>query len=674
MIWRRVSSFHRSLLAIGLALALPTALVIALQISFAFKQQQHDTEMAALARAEQVSMLNDARIETDLAAMRVLAGSPNLLIENWEPIVRRVRQVMPLNPGWKDVIVTDRDTGLTLFDLSGAPGAVSRTASIQFNNRGVGGVERTGPGCPCVYLRTPVIGETRRPMILTVVVDPAMYQGIIAPRAPAGSISATVDRDGDFVARSQMFTERVGMPATRYVQDALHKGGAGLYEGVTYEGLKNVTAYYTSPFSGWSVHIAVKASLLKSPRVWSNWALVIGGLIGIMVAGVSINLILSNLAESRREDERRRQAQKLEALGRLTGGVAHDFNNLLTVIIGGLGMLMIKVEDPRARRWAESSLEAANRAAKLTRQLLAFSKGQGVEIRPVNLVALLDTMRDLLRQSLGPDTVLEYDLDPVSYWVLSDESQLETAILNLCINARDAMPEGGTLSITATPTAKDNMIDIIVADTGVGMTPDVLERAMEPFFTTKTAGSGTGLGLAQVFGAVQQSGGAVRIDSQPGRGTQVRMTLPAAEPPPEPEAAPVRTLHAAPSPSRSRVLVVDDEPGVRDIIAETLRSAGYGVSEAPDPATALRLVGADSINLLLTDFAMPGMNGTELARRALDLDPDLRVLIVSGHADIEAVAAIKADAPLLQKPFSADELLAAVEKALASPAHEAADS
>jgi len=158
MIWRRVSSFHRSLLAIGLALALPTALVIALQISFAFKQQQHDTEMAALARAEQVSMLNDARIETDLAAMRVLAGSPNLLIENWEPIVRRVRQVMPLNPGWKDVIVTDRDTGLTLFDLSGAPGAVSRTASIQFNNRGVGGVERTGPGCPCVYLRTPVIG------------------------------------------------------------------------------------------------------------------------------------------------------------------------------------------------------------------------------------------------------------------------------------------------------------------------------------------------------------------------------------------------------------------------------------------------------------------------------------------------------------------------------------
>jgi signal transduction histidine kinase/CheY-like chemotaxis protein len=671
VIFRPISPFYRTLLAIGLALALPTLLVVALNISFGLQQQQTDIESAAMARAQQVSALNDARVQSDLSAMEVLASSRSFESRDWEAFRTLTEQVLALNPGWKTVTVTDLTAQQEVFDLTEPIGAAEVRATQPFVNdstlnfgNGAGGVTNAGRLCPCVYLNELVTTDDGARLLMTVILDPVVFQQILAPRTPEGASAATVDRQGAFVARVPAFDERVGTPATVFVREAIARGTSGIYEGRTYEGVESYTAFFTSPVTGWSTHIALRASLLDGPAAWSNWVLILGALGAMGVAAAGIAFALYSLAERRREEERMRQAQKLEALGRLTGGVAHDFNNLLTVIIGGLGMLLPKLDDPRSKRWAENALDAAQRGAALTRQLLAFSRGQKLEVRPVNMVELLDSMRELLRQSVGPDIVVELDIDPVHYWVRSDDNQLELAILNLAINARDAMNDGGTLTITVAESAMPACVDVIVADTGAGMTKDVLERAMEPFFTTKGEGAGTGLGLAQVFGAIRQSGGTVNIDSAPGAGTRVKLTLPASDPT-ETEAPAKDTARISRSAAaRRRVIVVDDEPGVREIMAETLRSAGFAVTEAPDGPTALRLLESDGAELLLTDFAMSGMNGAELVRLAREQATSLKVLIVSGHADIQAVDAARADAPLLRKPFTAEDLLAAVGVAL----------
>jgi two-component sensor histidine kinase len=261
-------------------------------------------------------------------------------------------------------------------------------------------------------------------------------------------------------------------------------------------------------------------------------------------------------------------------------------------------------------------LDAARRGDRLTKQLLAFSRGKQMELAPVDLHQLVPGMEELLRRSVDVGTTLEFDLDPAARWVKSDANQLELAILNLVINARDAMPDGGRIEISVKPSGKEDCIDLSVSDNGMGMPKDVADRAMEPFFTTKPAGKGTGLGLAQVFGAARQSGGAVEINSEPGRGSTVRLVLPRTEPAKEKAADAEEEQAPLPNGSGQRVLVVDDEPGVRTFMAVTLREAGYDAIEAEDPGAALRILDAGQPDLLLTDYSMPGMSGLELAEHA----------------------------------------------------------
>ncbi len=349
-----------------------------------------------------------------------------------------------------------------------------------------------------------------------------------------------MDRFGNFVARTLDYKNRVGKPATTYVREAIQKDAHGFYRGTTYEGFQNYTAFQTSAWSGWSSHVAVASSLIDRPTSWSFVVVGIAGLGGLILGAVLITLVFRDMAERRRADEALRQSQKMEAVGQLTGGIAHDFNNLLTAIIGNLDMIRTRSsENERLQRLADNALEAARRGARLTSQLLAFSRSQRMQLSTVDLNELLSGMSALLTQSVGPAVVVTVEVARDARFVVSDGNQLELALLNLAVNARDAMPEGGRLTISTRRVIDLDLRDlprrpyteIRVIDTGVGMTEAVRTRAIEPFFTTKQVGHGTGLGLSQVYGVTRESGGTLFIESEVGNGTTVRLVLPAAPAP-----------------------------------------------------------------------------------------------------------------------------------------------
>jgi signal transduction histidine kinase/ActR/RegA family two-component response regulator len=388
------------------------------------------------------------------------------------------------------------------------------------------------------------------------------------------------------------------------------------------------------------------------------------------------NARLATAAEERQRAQMAlAQAQKLDAVGQLTGGVAHDFNNLLAAILGSLEIVMKRVDEPRARRMLTVAMEAAERGAKLTRHMLAFSRKQDLVLQPVDVNATIAGMSDLLRRTIGGRVRVHHDLADELWPATADPVQLEVAFLNLAVNARDAMPDGGGLTFrtrnvtvaesstgqAALPPGEYAMVT--VSDTGAGMPEDVQARAFEPFFTTKGPGKGTGLGLSMVYGFACQAGGTATIDSIPGKGTAISLYLPRSAT--APSAATDQPAEAAPLPAQ-RILLVDDDAAVRETLREMLRDLGHDVIEANSGASALALLRQSSaIALLLADFAMPEMTGLQLAMRARLLQPGLAVLLMTGHAEGDARQAwsvLRIHSVL--KPFAAAELAAAMREAL----------
>lgn len=375
------------------------------------------------------------------------------------------------------------------------------------------------------------------------------------------------------------------------------------------------------------------------------------------------------------------QSQKMEAIGRLTGGIAHDFNNYLAAIIGGIDLLQLRLTlAPQDARLLAAARASAERGAALTQQLLAFSRRQALAPQVTDLTQLVSGAADLLRRTLGDHVVVETSLVPDLWPCLIDPNQLESALLNLAINARDAMPEGGQLTLATENVTLDEdaaqavgrdvrpgaYILISVKDEGAGMPPDVLARAFEPFYTTKEQGRGTGLGLSQVFGFVAQSGGHVQLDSAPGRGTTVRLYLPrhagsAAARPPETAGPPAIEASGA------TILIVEDDEGVREFSVGALTDLGYRVLEAPDAATALELLDRHGdITLMFSDIGLPGMNGRELADEAKRRHPALKVLLTTGYAR-DAFApggVVGAEVHLLPKPFTTAALAAKLDEVI----------
>jgi signal transduction histidine kinase/CheY-like chemotaxis protein len=378
------------------------------------------------------------------------------------------------------------------------------------------------------------------------------------------------------------------------------------------------------------------------------------------------------IAERRQAEAALQQAQKMEVIGQMTGGVAHDFNNLLTAVLGNLELAIRRGGDEGIRRYLEGATHAAQRGAKITSQLLAFSRTQRLQTEPIDLNSIVNRMGDLLFRTIGATVRIETILENNLWQATADPSQIESAILNLAVNARDAMPNGGRLTISTANVPREernkppelaagDYVAVCVSDTGTGMTDEVLRKAFEPFFTTKAVGSGTGLGLSQVYGIAKQTGGGVSIATKVGEGSKITVYLPrtsarAVLHPYESPGAPLRRHDAT-------ILVVDDDPDVRGLAISCLETLGYRVFGADGGRAAIDLVERDvSLDLVLIDIAMPEINGVEAVQAILEKRPALPFLYMTGY-----VGPMKLDPSehrVVKKPFTIAELAAKVEEVL----------
>ena len=393
--------------------------------------------------------------------------------------------------------------------------------------------------------------------------------------------------------------------------------------------------------------------------------------------------LLKEMASREQAQEALRQAQKMEAVGQLTGGIAHDFNNMLTGIIGGLDLIQRYIQSGRhgeTQRFIDAAVTSANRAAALTHRLLAFARRQPLNLKRVELNQLIESMHDLLSRTLGSHIQIRNQLQERLWPVSSDENQLESALLNLVINARDAMADGGTLLLETRNTELQRQgevgdlpagryVILCLTDSGCVMSAKVLASVFEPFFTTKPIGQGTGLGLSMVYGFTRQAGGHIQIASEPGEGTQVSLYLPVFE---EQSAAavattamePEGTLHAK---QGETVLVVEDDPAVRLLVIDVLQMLGYQALEAADGNAAIRILeSTPAIHMLVTDVGLPGMNGRQLADVARQQHPGLPVLFMTGYAKQAASADfLEPGMDMISKPFNLDALAKRVRDMLA---------
>jgi PAS domain S-box-containing protein len=394
----------------------------------------------------------------------------------------------------------------------------------------------------------------------------------------------------------------------------------------------------------------------------------------------------NEMFERERAEDALRHAQKMEAVGQLTGGIAHDFNNMLTGIIGSLDLMQRYIADGRTDeigRFTEAAVSSANRAAALTHRLLAFSRRQSLNRKPLNPNDLIHSLEDLFRRTKGDHIELKLQLAENIWRVSTDFSQLENALLNLVINARDAMPDGGELQIetanvyldgsditTLEPVKAGDYVMIAVSDNGTGMTPSVLSKAFDPFFTTKPIGQGTGLGLSMIYGFAQQSGGHVSLFSLPGRGTSVRLYLPRLHSN-EPEQVLSPFVGEAPAAiAGETVMLVEDDAAVRMLVLDLLRELGYRAHEAEDAKGALPLLESDlRVDLLVTDVGLPGMNGRQLAEIARQHRPELKVLFMTGYAEIaaERQGFLEEGMDMVAKPFSIDLLANKIRTMISQP-------
>src|SRR5262245_11819353 len=690
--------------------------------------------------ARSLSQAVDRDIRAAISALETLRHSAPLVAGDIGAFSEVARRVHADNPHWLTIALNGRD-GQQVMNLAAEPGPARPNVGdyevLQAALAGRPAVSALFVGrvrnVPLISIQVPVTidGEVR--YTLATSLSAGHFQSALDSHPiSAGWITGIVDQKGIVIARSLGPEEAVGTPAaTMWTGPAEPEG---MVRGVGRLAVPVVGAYARSELTGWTSIVSLRESGFNRPR---NGALLALGLGGSVVLGTALLIALylgrrvvrpiqrlarhadsivrgemkpyvgasplveaNRLAEAlQRAGQKQReaeqslkesreqlfQAQKMEAVGQLTGGIAHDFNNLLTIVIGNLDRSKRVLADwkdgahERLMRLLDSATQGAQRAAVLTSQLLAFSRRQPLSPQSLDVNRLISHLQELLRPSLG-ETIQIEAVAPADAWPIeADPVQLEAAIVNLAVNARDAMPNGGILSIEAANVVLDEhycashpetkpgeYVAIAVTDSGTGMTAEVAERAFEPFFTTKQ-NVGTGLGLSQVYGFAKQSGGHVGINSKPGRGTTIRLYLPRAHAAKADEPSTPPEHHAGGS---ETVLVVEDDAAVRTFVAETLQELGYTIIQAGDAETALRALDAKTVDLLLTDVILPGANGRELSLAVAERHPGTRVLFMTGYSRDTIVHDGRLDpgVELIQKPLTEASLGAKVRSVLDRPA------
>ncbi|GAA4003767.1 ATP-binding protein [Sphingomonas humi] len=645
----------------------PVLLFAILQVGFAAREQRRELENRALTRADKLILAADAEAVRYGTLLDALATSQGLRSRNWEALARRFGEFQALNPDLRGLTISDGSDSVVA--TIGLP-IVQATVVVdgEPTSRPVfAGYVRTG-NCLCLMFERAGQANNGQRLKVILLTDSEPFVRLLPPTSEYPVVALAGPR-ARFIARNVGTAERFGSLSSVYLQRAVMSGkDGGIYRGRTLEGFENYSAFARSERTGWTAHVALGSDYIDNPSRRFLGSLIMAAMLSLLLAALLIAFAIRQMREARQLAERMQQTQKMEALGQLTGGLAHDFNNLLTPVIGVLDQLTRRdALDDRGKRLAAGALTSAQRAAKLTQQLLAFSRRQRLTVGPIDVPALLSGVTQLVERTVSTRHRFRVEADSDAQCVRSDLTQLELALLNLAINARDALPDGGEilLRVTREKAGEGNeRVRFAMVDGGTGMDEQTRRRALEPFFTTKPTGRGTGLGLAQVFGVVEQSGGTVEIESAPGEGTTVSLLLPECSEEETRSARADAALPAAASAHSLRLLVVDDEDEVRATIAQMLSEAGHKVSSASNGRSALASIGSEQFDLVVTDYLMPEMSGTELIAAAREKKPRQAFLVVSGFADSEELAQRCPDAALVAKPFTAAELLVAVERAV----------
>jgi signal transduction histidine kinase/CheY-like chemotaxis protein len=687
---------------------LATAVVLA---GLAITRQRESLETRSRAEVAEVVERVESAFQQSIAALEALAASKSLDVGAYEAFRQEAQRVATTQPHWAQLALVDARSGANLTSIIGSPGFLPRLLEAgDLKNMAraprpqVGSLAsnpRLGPA-PLIQIRIPVLREGYLRYVVWAGIRVETISDVLGSGAwPRSWVATVTDRQGTVVARSRNHELWLGRPANAEIEEELRESGSGWLKASTLEGSPAYVVAGTGPLSGWSVQLAIPAAEIDGPIRWGVALTVAGIGSSLAIAAFLAWLVMREIRDRREREQMFQQSQRMELIGQMTSGVAHDFNNILGVLVGILETVARRVSsDAALTSLIASGIGAVERGRTLTQQLLAFARRQTLKPERVDVNEALTELNRLIPQSVDHSIRVELDLRAGHAECLIDRSQFEAAILNLAVNARDAMPEGGTLLIRTeeSPAGQHGAVDgpavaVSVIDTGEGIPPEVIDRVFDPFFTTKPPGKGTGLGLSQVYGFVKQSAGHIEISSNPGEGTTVRLWLPKAageqpeenvpEAPAVPAASPERPWRPklvepadADGPGVSRtVLIVDDEIIIATSAALALNEAGFATLIATNGDHAKQALAAEPrIDVLFTDLILPqGPNGLDLARFARERRAEIRVVIASGHIT-RTVARIgeMEDYATISKPYSGDQAVTAVKGALAAaprPAH-----
>jgi signal transduction histidine kinase/ActR/RegA family two-component response regulator len=658
----------RPAVLLALAAFAPLAIYAGFDGYLALNRQQADMAAQSVASARALSETIDREIVSGIDAAETLAESPVLdgggVSKVFQEVAGRTRL---RHDDWLMALVMTPE-GRWLYstepgdDLKGRERA-QEMASLQLavrTQRAVAGDIVRGPrGRWGIPLRAPVVRDGKVVAVVTVVLMPQILnRRLEALRLPKAWVVAVVNSYGHIVARSLDGERSLGLPVNTEARAARARGGGGSYQGHTLEGADTQSAYWVSPSTGWSVHVGVPRMVYEAPLRQMLATMVAGLTVCLLLALALVILWIRDFEARRTQASAVEQATRIDALGRLTGGVAHDFNNLLTVIQGNAEILSRRLQGAaQAERPLAAIRIATDRAAKLTRQLLVFARGGPAEPTAVDLARKLEDLVGPMSQLVGGGVAIETMVDPGVPPVSVDPLQLEAALLNLAANARDAMNGAGALEIRLRRAGP--WVSLAVRDEGPGFDPAVLARVFDPFFTTKPVGQGTGLGLSQVYGLVKGAGGRVEAANAPGGGGLVTLFFPpilgVAAVDPSAPAIPSQAPGPAAGMDLAAVLLVDDNDAVRTTTAAYLRECGLSVIEAPDAIQALQTLQTAEVQAVVSDIIMPGLDGIGLAETIKARWPVLPVLLVSGYSERVSDAQSRGFS-VVAKPYSLPDL------------------